>query len=150
GAALPRPNAACIHSATTTARRASRQRAAAHDKPASGVASAPRADQRAANGHGGRHATRFLGSHNSSAHPSLWIRGRVRDKPDLPGKVTQAIRSPEAMKATLASQVVGRPLVEAQQFMEQEGFTCSLIRQGSFKYGADGEHDVRRDIDFLY
>ena len=68
----------------------------------------------------------------------------------FPGNITRAIRNPEAMRATLASQVVGRPLADAQKFMEQEAFACSLVRQGSFQHGPDGERDVRQGIDYLH
>ena len=62
-------------------------------------------------------------------------------------RMTTGITEPTVMKSTLREKIPDRTtLAEAKDFMEREGFECSIKRNGSFS-----EEGVSRDgIDYLY
>ncbi len=68
-------------------------------------------------------------------------------------QVTWKVESREAMHDTLAERIPpGTPLPTAQAFMEQEGFRCSLKRQGVFieRTWFGSKEPRHEDLDFLY
>lgn len=67
-------------------------------------------------------------------------------------QITWKLETPEAMRRVLVDQLPeGTKLEAAQQFMVQEGFTCKIVRDGTFVEKTwFGDQEPRHDnIDFL-
>lgn len=67
-------------------------------------------------------------------------------------QITWRLDEPEAMRQTLADQLPeGTALAAAQQFMEHEGFTCMIVRNGTFveKTWFGAQVPIHENIDFL-
>jgi hypothetical protein len=64
-----------------------------------------------------------------------------------PPLLTTRIAGVDEMKQTLKREIpVGTPAADGRRFMEREGFSCSIIKHGSF---SEQGTEVR-GIDFLY